>query len=234
MAKESIIGKLNQYYEIKANVRYTGQHVPIRQLVTPNDPEVKEVAAILHASGDFVDNAWTFVHSFTAYAREEGDYWRTPAESLANPEALDCDDLAILLCSILRNFIPAEKVFCAVVMWTYKGETDGHMAVVIQDENGHERILESTAAPDIPVVGTYAVYALFNDQYALATKAGLDLFDLRPIVQVQGDYDRRSGVPRSDAERAVNHYGISVDEYYLHPEHYPLPERGSNLLVSSY
>ena len=181
MAKESIIGKLGQYYDLSADVRYKGSHVPIRQLVTPDDPEVKEIAAILHESNDFVDAAWAFVHSFTTYALEDGDYWRTPAESLANPEGIDCDDSAILLCSILRNYIPAEKVFCAVVMWTCDGFTDGHMCVVVQNDSGKERILESTASPELPVVGTYAVYALFNDQYTFATKAGLDLFDLRPL-----------------------------------------------------
>ena len=34
------------------------------------------------------------------------------------------------------------------------------------------------------------------------------------------------GIPRSDIERAMNHYGISEEEYLAHIAWYPLPERG--------
>jgi len=37
------------------------------------------------------------------------------------------------------------------------------------------------------------------------------------------------GMPRSDIERAMNHYGITEEEYIVHPEYYPLPGRGSGL-----
>jgi hypothetical protein len=36
-----------------------------------------------------------------------------------------------------------------------------------------------------------------------------------------------AGKARSDMERAVNHYNITPEEYFAHPELYPLPERGS-------
>jgi hypothetical protein len=35
------------------------------------------------------------------------------------------------------------------------------------------------------------------------------------------------GVPRTDTERAMAHYGISEAEYLANPSAYPLPERGS-------
>lgn len=38
-----------------------------------------------------------------------------------------------------------------------------------------------------------------------------------------------SGVPRTDAERAMNHYGITFDEYIACPQCYPLPPRGTGL-----
>ncbi|MDD5700637.1 MAG: hypothetical protein PHU23_01190, partial [Dehalococcoidales bacterium] len=110
-----------------------------------------------------------------------------PAESLhraENGEGLDCDDQAILLCSLLRVFIPPEKVFCAPVMWSMDGTREGHMCVIMGDEFGQDRILEATADPDKPVCGLYEVYALFNDKYAFASKAGLSLFDLRPVEKV--------------------------------------------------
>lgn len=62
----------------------------------------------------------------------------------------------------------------------------------------------------ILIVGAFAVIAL------LGAKAGMGRI---------GAY----GEPRSDVERAMNHYGITETEYLLHPECYPLPERGSGL-----
>lgn len=35
------------------------------------------------------------------------------------------------------------------------------------------------------------------------------------------------GVPRTDVERAVRHYGITEAEYCANPESYPLPVRGT-------
>jgi hypothetical protein len=40
---------------------------------------------------------------------------------------------------------------------------------------------------------------------------------------------RRMGEPRDDIERAMNHYNISMDEYFANPQLYPLPERGTGL-----
>ena len=42
-------------------------------------------------------------------------------------------------------------------------------------------------------------------------------------------YERRYGVPRTDVERAINHYGITEPEYRANPEAYPLPSRGTRL-----
>jgi hypothetical protein len=196
VATESIVGKLGQYYDLAADVRYKNSHIPIRQLVQPDDPEVKEIAGILHQAPDFIDAACEFVNSFTTYGLEEGDYWRTPAESLAKAaaeEGIDCDDSAILLCSLLRNHIPPEKVYCAVGMWSVSGKREGHMFVLIEDEGGEDRILESTASPERPVQGKYELYAIFNDKYCFATKAGLELFDLKPLepqlAGVEGSLD---------------------------------------------
>jgi hypothetical protein len=40
---------------------------------------------------------------------------------------------------------------------------------------------------------------------------------------------QRYGIPRTDIERAMNHYGITEVEYLSHPECYPLPARGARL-----
>ncbi|MDD5511562.1 MAG: hypothetical protein PHI12_12240 [Dehalococcoidales bacterium] len=189
MYQESIIGNLEQYQELSGNVRYSNSHVPIRRLVTPHNPQVKLVADILHQAPDFIEACQEFVNTFTQFAHEEGDYWSLPIETLRN-RAGDCDCLSILLCSILRNYIPPEKVYCAVgVRINSMGAREGHMFVVV-DENGHDRILEATASPWVPVTGKYNVYAIFNDQYVFATEAGLDMFDLRPVSLVPAEEDR--------------------------------------------
>ena len=43
---------------------------------------------------------------------------------------------------------------------------------------------------------------------------------------------RRYGNPRTDVERAQNHYGITATQYEANPSAYPLPDRGSGLCAS--
>jgi hypothetical protein len=45
--------------------------------------------------------------------------------------------------------------------------------------------------------------------------------------------DRGAGTPKTDAERAASHYGITEAEYKANPEAYPLPERGTGLVGST-
>jgi len=45
----------------------------------------------------------------------------------------------------------------------------------------------------------------------------------------QAREERGKGVPLTDAERACRHYGITPEEYWAHPESYPLPDRGAGL-----
>lgn len=179
---------LKQYYDLKADVRHNGQYHPIRELVQPDDPEVREIAWVLIQADDFVNCAQDFVASFTAYHREIGDYWATPretiqAQTLRREQGIefscDCDDMSILLCSLLRNYIAPEDVFCAVGEWN----GDGHMFVVMPGENGQDRIIESTASSTKPVRGNYKVMALFNDSYCFAYPEGLREFCLRPVEE---------------------------------------------------
>lgn len=170
---------LELFQNLRADVRWDGRHHPIKQLVQPEEPDVKEIARVLAQAPDFVDAAHTLIHSYTSYGREEGDFWRTPAESIRE-RVIDCDDSAILLASILRaGGIPADRVFVGVGLWEVDGQSDGHAWVVIQDEFGEDRILESTASPEQPLRGKYHFEAIFNDRYAFATQVGLKEFDLK-------------------------------------------------------
>ncbi len=170
--------KLRRYLELFADVRYNDRYNPIRALVMPDDPEIKEVAQILHRAPDFIAACQEFVHSFTTYKHEPGDYWATAVETLHFKKG-DCDCLGILLCSLLRNYIPAEKVFCAIGTWDLNGSPEGHLWVVTEGEDGQDRDIESTSGPDRPVRGEYKLYAMFNDWYTFASPEGLAVFDLR-------------------------------------------------------
>jgi hypothetical protein len=94
----------------------------------------------------------------------------------------NCDDKAILLTSLLRNYIPAEKVFCAFGKWGRNGKADGHMWVIMESNGPEDRVVEATASPDQPLYGHYTLEALFNDKYAFSYPAGIKDFNLLPVV----------------------------------------------------
>jgi len=179
--------KIKRYDDLLADVRHDHEHHSIRSLVQVDDPEVREIARVLVQATDFISAAQEFVNSFTTYGSEVGDFWRTPSETLekstlAPTEAgVDCDDSAILLCSILRNYMPPEQVYCAFGLWTLGGKSDGHMFVVTQGEGGEDRIIESTAPPGKVTRGKYVIYGMFNDSYAFSTDIGIREFDLKTV-----------------------------------------------------
>lgn len=81
----------------------------------------------------------------------------------------------------------------------------------------------------------------FNDSYSQTRAfflgmigslfAGLIVWGIQSKVKPTPlSFTRELGVPKSDIERAMTHYGITEDEYLAHSEWYPLPERGNGLL----
>jgi hypothetical protein len=118
-----------------------------------------------------------FAEDFLTHQDDLGDYWSKPAETLDRRVA-DCDCFSILLCSILRNFIDADSVFCVLGYLDPAQKNSGHMWVVTIDKEGKQRIVESTLPSNIPTHGVYEVEALFNDQYAFATDKGIKDFGL--------------------------------------------------------
>lgn len=173
--------KIKEYDDLLADVRNDQKYHSIRSLVQVDDPEVREVARVLVQSADFISAAQEFVNSFTTYGAEVGDFWRTPSETLEKRTGVDCDDSSVLLCSILRNYIPPDQVFCAFGLWTLGGKPDGHMFVVTEGGGGEDRIIESTAPPGKSTRGKYVLYGMFNDKYCFATDMGLKEFDLKVV-----------------------------------------------------
>ena len=179
----SVVASGNQirlYEQLLANVRYDGRYHNVKELVQLNDPEVRDIARVLVQAKDFIAAAQEFVNSFTTYQTEVGDYWTEPWE-LLDAQAGDCDDKAILLCSILRNYLPADQVYCAYGLWAVDGETTGHTWVVTEGEDGDDRIVESTAGPERKTKGRYILHGIFNDKYAFSTDIGLREFDLKIV-----------------------------------------------------
>ncbi len=204
---------LKKYYDILARVRQDGRWHSIRSLVQPEDPDVLAVAAILSQTEDFIAACQDFVDSFTTYAREVGDYWCTPAETMAplcplcysdqliavdvdrdiyrcrcgwigEPiRAGDCDDKAILLTSLLRYQLSADDVYCAFGVHRLNGHPEGHMWVMLAG-NGEDIDIEATAPSEAPVRGRYQLMAFFNDQKAYAYPEGVREFHLKPIGEV--------------------------------------------------
>jgi len=93
------------------------------------------------------------------YRSDDGEFWYTPSETLRQ-RAGDCDDSAILLVSMLRQFYPADRVYVAV--GPYRGL--GHAWVELDGQ-----ILEATYTYAHPVADpqNYHAYALFNDQQVI-------------------------------------------------------------------
>ena len=181
--------KLKRYDDLLADVRHDNKYHSIRSLVQLDDPEVRDIARVLVQAPDFISVAQEFVNSFTTYRSEVGDYWCEPSETLA-ARAGDCDDLGILLCSILRNYMPPENVYCAFGLWTIGGKASGHLWVITEGEGGDDRILEATAGPGRPTKGKYVIHCIFNDKYCFATDIGLREFDLKPVEMAEASARR--------------------------------------------
>ena len=99
------------------------------------------------------------------------DHWAFPAETLALGMG-DCDDSATLLTSLLRNFLPQDRVFATVGLF---GRWGGHVWVTAL--NGREPFtLEATLAEAlpgpwvIPEEEPYIPFLRFNDRVAVEAK----------------------------------------------------------------
>lgn len=121
---------------------------------------------------DIALNLLDYVCKSISYGSDDGEWWRFPAETLAKHTG-DCDDSAILLCSLLRNFYPPDRVYA--VAGTYRGL--GHMWAELDGE-----ILEATYTYAHAVTDPQNYHGLvkFNDVYVieLFPKATAQLFQL--------------------------------------------------------
>jgi len=157
--------QFQQVSDIQGKVRRDGQLYSLRSFVTPDEPLIKDLAAILYQGGNFVKDAQDFVHSEVKYKSERGDFWQMPVETLEKGVG-DCEDSSLLLASLLLCYLPPEDVY--VVAGDWKG--DGHCWVLAD-----WHLVESTRSSKRPVKEKdYSPVAFFNDQYCYAKPSNFD------------------------------------------------------------
>lgn len=147
-------------------VRQPGEWHEIREFVRPLDPAVQRLYS------EVGPDPWAlldWVNRNIAYRSDNGEWWFWPMETLARHSG-DCDDSALLLASLLRNFTNAH-----VVVGTYRDY--GHAWVQIDGQ-----ALETTYTAARPVADpqNYRAYAMFNDQEVVELWPGAlsEIFDL--------------------------------------------------------
>lgn len=204
---------LKQYYDILARVRGDGKWHSIRSLVQPDDPQVIEVAAILARSDNFVAACQNFVDSFTTYAREVGDYWSTPAETMVALCPLCLSDNVVRInsfqdiyrcndCGYVGEPTRAgdcdDKAILLTSLLRYRLPADEVYCAfgahrlnrkaeghmwVIKGNGLEDTILEATAPYSAELQGEYELMAFFNDKYAFSYPEGIREFNLAPVEE---------------------------------------------------
>ncbi len=154
------------------------------QYMTPNTKEIKTaVQAILSANSGKPYTNFNALRDWVAtniyYKSDQdnfgvSDYWQFPLETLERGSG-DCEDIAILLCSLLRaSGVPADQVYVAI--GTLEGMKDYHAYLLERYSKGVWSMIEPQLDPVTSAFSfTFLDWALtydfsndlfcFNDQY---------------------------------------------------------------------
>jgi transglutaminase-like putative cysteine protease len=156
---------ISQYNQLRYQINLRSQHYDITKFITPNDPSVQQI--VNQVTGGWSNPSdwnefWTDVKSMydwvatntewradieyfpvlpsslsgsVTYAK---DVWQFPNETLSMKEG-DCEDMAILLCSMIRCY-NGEK-YWAECVWI-EGSSSAHVGVQILVSGGKLVILD--------------------------------------------------------------------------------------------
>jgi len=157
------------YYQdgqILVAVRYPGQWNYLQDFVQPENPDV------LTISSQYGPDYWAlydWVCSEIQYRADPHEFFQFPSETIARRLG-DCEDSALLTCSLLRNFADAY-----VVLGNYRGY--GHAWCQLDGQ-----LLETTytRARLVPDPQDYCPYIIFNEQEVIEFWPGAldEVFDL--------------------------------------------------------
>jgi hypothetical protein len=173
-------------------VRFANELHWVTEFVTPSHPHVQSRAEALRHDiaqcyfwvSDYVlyplcahadeHEMFAFKNMLHLKAKE---YWQFPAETLGWMDHNgwcyeDCDGQAILLCSLLRTFLPATDVYVGL-----GGRFELEHAWVRIRKNGIWYVLDTTLDEVLPLWSIYEknpynLYAYFNDQEAVEVVKG--------------------------------------------------------------
>jgi predicted transglutaminase-like cysteine proteinase len=181
----------------------------MEQLVNPADPNVKKTLKnILDKTSptspltDFNSiRQWVFdniEHVSDEESQGVSDYWQTPSETLSLRTG-DCEDFAILLCSLLRaNGVPADQVYVAVGYDAY----DYWHAFIVEKyyfegiwRSIDAEVGDGAAFLDSEGETTYSIDYCFNDKSS---------FNGPPFTLSEGIYRFQSGTSYFPWERGYS------------------------------
>jgi len=166
---------------------FFGEGSWLTSFITPDSFDVKtlydEVTGGITDTKDKMIACWQWVASKVKYVKfvkgriwingrssVQNDLWQTPA-LVINTRIGNCANKSFLLCSLLRNLLPADEVYCTLGN-LHNGKPGGHAWVELNLPEG-EYIMESTmptAPPLVPVnaADRYEAVHYFNDEVILA------------------------------------------------------------------
>jgi len=158
---------LNQYASLKRQVNVRSGDTPEdkQSFITPTDSLVS--AKVLEVTGGYsgdVSEIWrdykrlySWVVSNISYSSDsympilpesisggliwQQDYWRMPEETLGD-ETGDCEDMAVLLASMLRSYNEGKYQIWILVIRSNVPEVKGHVAVAFPVQGGKLAILD--------------------------------------------------------------------------------------------
>jgi hypothetical protein len=168
---------------------FFGQGQWITDFITPGAQDIQalfqQLTEGINNSMERIITCWQWVASQVKYVRfvkgwlwingrssVQKDYWQPPSQSIQTRVG-NCATKSFLLCSLLRNELPADQVYCTLGN-LYNGKTGGHAWCTLKlgDE---EYIMESTmptAPPLVPISATkrYEAVHFFNDKNVFAVE----------------------------------------------------------------
>jgi len=157
---------LNHYSDLRKQINMRlGDEQDCQSFITPNDPTVStKVREITSGYSQDVSECWRdyerlyrWVTKNIEYSKDSytpilpypingtltwrHEFWRMPTETLED-EAGDCEDMAVLLASMLRNYNEGSYAIWVVGIKTHTPEYKGHLAVAFPVKGNKLTILD--------------------------------------------------------------------------------------------